>query len=249
MLSDNQLKYTIGAIKLLKSIEKNILTTPPSSSTIQFDPIILELAHKPIEREQKRLLKQYGWRVCSVDRIEPRDESRTFSRFRDQFTKLNLWRADEYEAHYYFDADTLAVNNLNEFFRLHEKLNGETKRIGCAQDFREYDWVNTFNMGVFVIKPDVNEFKRLIAFKNDNSFKFDEYMSEQGFLNEVYKNKWLDIGFENNANLAVYGRAAEYWREHENDINIIHYTWYKPWRCGSVYKKICDLWTKFDHCD
>lgn len=244
MLSDNQLKYTIGAIKLLKSLEANI----SPSLTIQYDSLIIELAHKPIQREQKRLLKQFGWRICVMDRIEPRDESRTFVHFRDQFTKLNLWRIDEYIAHYYFDADVLAVRNLNEYFRLHEKLNDDDKRIGCAQDFRDYAWVNTFNMGVFVLRPNEKEFKRLIALKNDVSFKFDENMSEQGFLNEVYKNKWFNIGFGYNANLAVYGRASKYWRENEHRISIIHFTIYKPWRCGSAYSAICDMWKKFDHC-
>jgi hypothetical protein len=29
-------------------------------------------------------------------------------------------------------------------------------------------------------------------------------MAEQGFLDVVYKNQWVDIGFRNNANLAAY---------------------------------------------
>jgi len=241
MLSENQHKYTIGAIKLLKSIQKN-------TSPFNADPFILELAHKPIQREQKRLLKQFGWRICRVSRIAPRSESKTFHRFRDQFTKLNLWLATEYDAHYYFDADTLAVGDLSAFFRTHHQLNAVDRRIGSAQDFRDYSWVSTFNMGVFVLRPNVSEYERLMALKSDAAFKFDEHMSEQGFLNEVYKSKWLDIGFANNANLAVYNRAASYWLEHENEINIIHFTFCKPWRCDAAYRRVCDMWENFDHC-
>ena len=33
---------------------------------------------------------------------------------------------------------------------------------------------------------------------------FETSQAEQGFLNVVYEQSWFDIGFGNNANLAVY---------------------------------------------
>ena len=104
-------------------------------------------------------------------------------------------------------------------------------------------------MGVFIIKPNQNEYERLIRLKNDVNFRFEMSMSEQGFLNAVYRNKWLNIGFKNNANLVIYKRLPEFWRENEKEINIIHFTMMKPWDCyGEDYKKPCEIWNTFNHC-
>ena len=100
-------------------------------------------------------------------------------------------------------------------------------------------------MGVFIVKPNKTEFERLIALKKNPEFKFETTMSEQGFLNVAYQNQWHEIGFENNANLAVYSQKHEYWLEKSSDINIIHYTMEKPWSCGNTYKDVCDLWRNF----
>ena len=241
MLSDDQYKYAVGAIKLLKSIQINAKQT-------SFDAIILELINKPILDDVKEALLHAGWQICQVERIPPRNERNTLKRFRDQFTKLLLWRIDEYEANYYFDSDTLAIGNLDEFFKLHAHLDKKDHQIGCGQDFRDKKWVNTFNLGVFIVKPDLKEYERLIRFKDDASFKYETIMSEQGFLNAVYKHNWLNIGFKNNANLALYFYLPSYWLENQQRINIIHYTMSKPWSCSESYKDICNLWKNLDHC-
>ena len=47
-------------------------------------------------------------------------------------------------------------------------------------------------------------------------------MLEQGFLNEVFRNKWLEIGFEYNANLCVNSAPKDYWTQREKNISVIH---------------------------
>jgi glycogenin glucosyltransferase len=69
-------------------------------------------------------------------------------------------------------------------------------------------------------------------------------MSEQGFLNVFYKDQWFEIGFEYNANLAVYSQQRKYWDEREGNISVIHYTMSKPWEYGYTYKAVCDFWSK-----
>ena len=108
------------------------------------------------------------------------------------------------------------------------------------------NWKLNFNMGVFVIKPNQTELFRLLELKNDPKFNFDVAQAEQGFLNVVYKNLWYEIGFENNANLAVYSQKRDYWNGKKNFINIIHYTMEKPWACSDAYKVPCDLWIQFN---
>ena len=163
------------------------------------------------------------------------------------------------------DADTLFIgssvfnhnnkpNDTKKFFNLHEHLNAKNYKLGATQDFREQSWHPTFNLGVFVLKPNLTEYSRLIRLKNDPRFHFETSMAEQGFLNVVYEKQWFDIGFENNANLVVFKRANEYWRARSHNIKVIHYTMVKPWACewpredGNDYLEPCKLWQEFNHC-
>ena len=238
LLTDDINNYGVGAIKLLKSIKKNVKRT-------KFDAFVLELTNKPIPSKLRENIEHTGWRICRVNRIAPRDESGTFERFRDQFTKLLLWKAIEYTAHYYFDSDTFAIRNLDDFFTRHNKFDLNLHKIGCTLDIYAGVWTNNFNMGVFVLRPNENEYNRLIKLKNDPDFNFDVAQAEQGFLNIVYKNLWYEIGFENNANLAVYSQKRDFWDRKENLIKIIHYTMEKPWACSESYKAPCDIWKSF----
>ena len=236
LLTDYQ-GYADSAIKLLKSIKKN---TKYNLSNF----FIMEIQEKPLPVELKKKLIDSGWRVKTVNRIPPRNEAGTFPRFRDQFTKLELWNMDEYEANIYFDSDTFVIQNIDEFLNMYKNFQAKHK-IGVTRDIRAGVWQTTFNMGVFIIRPNRTEFSNLIRLKNDENFKFETTMSEQGFLNEVYKNQWYEIGFENNANLAVYTQKPKYWSKRENDIRIIHFTMEKPWKCGKEYKNVCQLWENF----
>ena len=226
--------YADAAVKLIKSIKNNT-----SYNLKNF--FIMEIKEKPLPDKIKKKLANAGWMIKTVNRIAPRDENETVPRFRDQFTKLKLWNIDEYEANIYFDSDTLVIGNIDNFLNLYKKFESHHK-IGVTRDIREGKWQTTFNMGVFIIKPNKTEFKCLMELKNDPNFKFETRMSEQGFLNVAYKNKWYEIGFENNANLAIYTQKPDYWSVRSSDIKIIHFTMQKPWSCGGSYQPICSLW-------
>jgi lipopolysaccharide biosynthesis glycosyltransferase len=130
----------------------------------------------------------------------------------------------EYQSCVYFDLDCLVIRNIDHLFNVHKLFDPIRHRIGVTRDISSGKWLDTFNMGVFVIKPDQTEFKKLTKLKNDNSVKFNTIMSEQGFLNRVYNNKWYEIGFEYNANLAAYDQKRQYWDEREKNISVIHFT-------------------------
>ena len=100
-------------------------------------------------------------------------------------------------------------------------------------------------MGVFLIHPSEYEYTRLLSAKNDPKVEFEVAMSEQGFLNVLYRELWLDIGFPFNANLAVFTQQPQYWKTHEQEIRIIHYTMNKPWACTEEYVEVCKLWQSF----
>ena len=176
-----------------------------------------------------------------MDRIAPRNEEGTFGRFRDQFTKLVLWNFLEYEAVYYFDSDAFVIGNIDSLLNIYKYFNS-SERIGVTRDIRENGWVSTFNMGLFVVKLNKGELVRLLKLKEDPNFLFKTIMSEQGFLNVANKDQWFEIGFENNANLAVYSQKPDYWKERENKINVIHFTMNKPWACGDICKPVFKYW-------
>jgi glycogenin glucosyltransferase len=231
-------EYAISALKLIKSIRIH--------TKIGFDANLLELTTKPIRSDLRTRLLEAGWRICLVDRIAPFDENATFPRFRDQFTKLQLWRMIEYESVVYLDSDCFIVENIDHLFKVHLQLN-DVHKIGVSSDFFMDSFQTWFNMGVFVLKPNETEYARLVELNEGGSVRFMTVWSEQGFLNEVYKDRWFEIGFEYNANLAVYGFMRKYWDERERDIRVIHYTMSKPWNCTMTeFKPVCDIWLEFD---
>jgi alpha-N-acetylglucosamine transferase len=226
--------YANATAKLLRSIRRN--------SNMGFDLYVMEQSNKLIKQEVRKLIEATGAQICQVDRIPPRDEQGTSERFRDQFTKLRLWEMTEFESCIYLDLDCLVVGNIDHMFRVHNSFDFNKHKIGVSRDIMGGQWLDSFNMGVFVVKPNQTELERLIKLKNDENFKFDTPMSEQGFLNEAYKNQWYEIGFEYNANLAAYSQTRKYWDERAKNISVIHFTLNKPWDCGDEFKDLCDIW-------
>jgi lipopolysaccharide biosynthesis glycosyltransferase len=202
------------------------------------DFVILELDEKPVSDPalRERLLEA-GWSFLRVPRIAPADEANTAPSFRDQFTKLHLWNLTQYtDRVVYLDSDCLVVGSLDGLLGM--DLAG--KPIWAARDFRGWGWQDTFNMGVFVIRPDAKEFRRLLSLRKH--VRFETRMAEQGFLNVVYKSTWGELPFQNNANLAAFPILWD--PERLQGVNVIHYTAYKPWRCALLYESVCRLWWK-----
>ena len=234
MITDDAHLYTKGAVKLIGSIKRNL-----NDKTLFFG--VLELEQKPLSEVVKFSLIEAGWKIMTVPRISPRDVDNTYPRFRDQFSKLNLWNMTQYERVLYLDSDTLCVGSIMPLLQI--EISG--KPLWAARDIRNSVWQEGFNMGVFMIQPNASEFKRLLILKDDKKFHFEVVMAEQGFLNAVYRDMWGDIGFVNNANLAAYVQDRKLWDSFDGQINVIHYTMEKPWNCGYEYASVCRLWSQF----
>ena len=84
------------------------------------------------------------------------------------------------------------------------------KALGVTKDVMARKWVETFNSEVIVLHLTFKEHQRLIELLG-SGLQFDFIMSDQGFLNEVYRTDWHEIGFVNNANLALYAFQREFW--------------------------------------
>lgn len=244
MLTDDP-QYILSAVKLGHSLLTHTTET-------RFDMVVMELTSKPLDSAAWSCLREMGWQRCVVDRIKPLDEIsiRIYEpRFLDQFTKLHLWNMTMYDTLLYLDSDTLTLRSISHL--LHHDL-GNKSIAAAAQTW--HGIFQGFNMGVFVIHPNTQEYQRLLVIQQDPSVKFETYWAEQGFMNVVYKDKWDDLGFTNNALAWMSWQDNEYWRQKYPFINIIHYVGLKPWKCtpdafeqvllarSEYYTPVCQLW-------
>ena len=206
--------------------------------------VMLLLEGREYQRDILDRAKRVGWRLMRVPAIAPPHPS-TQDRFTDQFAKLHVFNLTRCDEVVYMDSDAVFVETITVPF-----LPTDTARTSCslwaARDFRGGRFVDSFNTGVAVLRPNRTEFVRLLELLHSGAAPYEHVMSEQGFLNAVYKDEWCDLGFTKIANLAVYW-AAEHgtsqqamWRS--TPIQIVHFTMSKPWSCEPVYHDVCDLW-------
>ena len=226
MLIGEKKDYITSAIKLVKSAKRH--------SRVDFDAMLLEIAEKPLRSELKEELRAAGWGVCTMSRIAPPDEEATLPYFRDQFTKFQLWRMKELNTIVYLDADTYVVGDITSLLT----TNLGTKKIGVGRDFMHGRWAKGFNMGVFLIHPNIPDYELLMKYhRGELPLRYNKAWSEQAFLNSLWANDWHDIGFEFNANLELYRGLPSFWRSREGNIRIVHYT-KKPWK-GCMKSVVC----------
>jgi len=244
MLTDDA-HYVLSALKLGHSLRTH-------TTELNFDMVAMELVTKPLGSAAWDCLHAVGWQRCVVDRINPLDEAgtrRRVRRFVDVLTKIHVWGMTMYQTLVFLDADTLVMRSVSHLLRLQMGNHGIA---ASAQTW--YGVFEGFNTGVFVIHPDMHEYQRLLSLQQDPSMQFDTSWADQGFLNVVYKDRWMDLGFTNNALVWVSWQNHAYWRRHYAAINIIHFTGAKPWSCfpdvftewltapSVYYTAVCKVW-------
>eukprot|EP00928_Gymnodinium_smaydae_P048424 TRINITY_DN32375_c0_g1_i1.p1 TRINITY_DN32375_c0_g1~~TRINITY_DN32375_c0_g1_i1.p1 ORF type:complete len:721 (+),score=66.34 TRINITY_DN32375_c0_g1_i1:24-2186(+) len=232
MLNDNP-QHVLGALKMGRGVKAHTKTP--------LDLVVMELKTKPLSESLWKDLSQVGFLRCVVGSIPPPNEvTKTRWDLREKFAVLHVWAMTVYSTVVFLDADTYVRASIDHLFTMN--LGG--KPLGVTRDIRSRKWVDTFNSGVMVLRPSKVEYDSLIRALN-SGLTFDFVMADQGFLNEIYKNNWHEIGFVNNANLALYKFQREFWDQHKlEDINVIHFTMQKPWTCrpSGPYGPLCKLW-------
>ena len=229
MLNDNK-KYIQGALKSAKAIR--------AQTTTPVDLVVLEVQHKPLTDEEWVDLRAAGWKRCTVEPIPAPQKTRWD--LKEKFAVLHVWAMTVYETLVFVDADTFPQNSIDGLIQ----MDLQWKAVGVTKDIRDGKWVETFNSGVLLLHPSISEYERLLQLLR-SGLVYEYTMSDQGFLNEVYKDSWHEIGFVYNANLALYRHQRKFWNSHKlEDINIIHYTMSKPWSCNlsGPYGPICQIW-------
>ncbi|CAH1121608.1 unnamed protein product [Ceutorhynchus assimilis] len=117
--------------------------------------------------------------VQEVNILDSRDEANLRLLKRPElgitFTKLHCWRLTQFEKCVFLDADTLVLQNADELF--------EREELSAAPDV---GWPDCFNSGVFVYRPALDTFEKLVQFALEKG-SFDG--GDQGLLN-LYFSDW-----------------------------------------------------------
>ncbi|XP_055374005.1 probable cyclin-dependent serine/threonine-protein kinase DDB_G0292550 isoform X2 [Condylostylus longicornis] len=206
--------YSLGALVLANSLKRvgtahqlAVLVTPNVSDTM------------------KSKLKDAFNVVQEVDVLDSKDEANLALLARPElgitFTKLHCWRLVQFEKCVFLDADILVLQNSDELF--------EREELSAAPDV---SWPDCFNSGVFVYRPNLETFNKLIEFAVKNG-SFDG--GDQGLLNQYFSDwatkdisKHLPFTY-NTAAYAAYCYLPAF-KQFRDRIKILHFAGkLKPW--------------------
>lgn len=131
------------------------------------------LLTKHVSQNMKDLARAVFDHVEIVDVFDSKDEANLALLSRPElgvtFTKLHCWRLTQYTKAVFMDADTVVLQNIDDLF--------ERDELSAAPD---PGWPDCFNSGVFVYKPSMETYTKLVEFAV-NVGSFDG--GDQGLLN------------------------------------------------------------------
>ena len=232
----NQQKYIASAEKLAISFRRHS----------NLDMILLvKDKFRILRSSDEARLRNSGW---SVHRI--RDTVSENRGWFDAilFSKLWVWKLLMYELILYTDLDTLFVESPEILFRIRPSSQNPAMVLDTGH-------THLFNTGVILLRPDENEFQRLIEASNENR----DY-TEQYFLNHFYHGRiiTLDTRFNRqvcaqdnclNDRIAISNQALS-----ENTLKdtatIVHFNGdNKPWNLKNCINKntalVCMFWKHY----
>ena len=153
--------------------------------------------------------------------------------FKYTYTKLHVFGYDEFDKIIFLDSDLIVVKSIDHLFK-------EVEDCFAAADCTPYfDYI--FNSGVMVITPSRKVFKDMMV-KKDILGSYDG--SDQGFLNEYFKNNWKKLDIKYNSGKRIFSEKPELWDK--IDKHVIHFVGTKPWLGGEKgYEPLEKIW--FDY--
>ncbi|KAJ7067674.1 glycosyltransferase family 8 protein [Mycena belliarum] len=172
------------------------------------------------------IVRATGWEPYVVPLIPPPHGGEGIHpRFRDQYTKLSIWKLDTMGimSAIYLDADTLVRRNFDELFDSPFSFAAVPDVYG-AGDPRGFSL--TFNAGVLAFHPSSLVFEDM-RYKMEVA-DFPLKQAEQAFLNLYFGAIGARLPYVYNANLAIKARSPVMWRALLDEMRIVHYTAVKP---------------------
>ncbi|KAI9888387.1 MAG: glycogenin glucosyltransferase [Vezdaea aestivalis] len=139
------------------------------------------------------------------------------------FTKINLWRQEQFRKIVYVDADVVALRAPDELFNL-------PSTFAAAPDI---GWPDCFNSGVMVLNPNAQDYFGLLALAQ-RGISFDG--ADQGLLN-MYFRQYDRMSFTYNCTPSGHYQYVPAYRHFQSSISMIHFIGAdKPWLLGNNSK-------------
>ena len=180
---------------------------------------------KSVSPKSRCQLEAVGWELHSISRIEAPDGGKgVYSRFLDQYSKLNIWGLDTIgiKVAIYLDGDTVVRSNFDELWSLPFNFAAVPDIYGDKRGF-----TLGFNAGVLFLRTSSAIRADMLSKIGTAHYKHTD--AEQGFLNTYFSSQVSRLPYTYNANLAIKKRAPEFWEAMKNSMKIVHYTLVKPW--------------------
>lgn len=136
------------------------------------------------------------------------------------FTKIALWRQEQFRRIVYIDADVVALRAPDELFDI-------PHAFSAAPDI---GWPDLFNTGMMVLDPNMGEYYALLAMAQ-RGISFDG--ADQGLLNMHFKNSYNRLSFTYNVTPSGHYQYVPAFRHFQSAINMVHFIGSeKPWTQG-----------------
>jgi len=159
-------EYLLGARVMIRSLKR---------TGTKHDIVVLVSPN--VQPETKRIFRADGAIVLDVPNIPnpfkkmSRNDQKYQSRFEFTLNKLYMWNLTQYERVVYMDADNIALHNPDELFT-------------CGHFCAVFMNPCNFHTGLLVIKPDENEFTKMLDTLSHNARSYDG--ADQGFLTSYF---------------------------------------------------------------
>jgi glycogenin glucosyltransferase len=157
------------------------------------------------------------------------------------FTKINLWKLEQFKTVVYVDADMVCLQPPDELFNL-------DVNFAAAPDI---GWPDIFNSGLMVLKPNLADYYALLALAQ-RGISFDG--ADQGLLNMHFRN-YHRISFRYNVTPSGNYQYLPAFRHFQSTISMVHFIGNdKPWKLGRQASSISgaygellgDWWAVYD---
>ncbi|KAI5368016.1 Putative nucleotide-diphospho-sugar transferase [Septoria linicola] len=148
--------------------------------------------------EHRHILEAAGAIVRELDLIEYHPDKATFSRWRDLFSKINMWGQTDFELLAFLDLDAFPVQNIDGIFHIADRqvcrkeLLPKEDKVH-VKEICDYVFSGTgvgggykeINVGVVVFNPNEAMRNRLLR-ETTHTDKWDNFMAEQAFLSYTF---------------------------------------------------------------
>ncbi|KAI9563061.1 hypothetical protein GHT06_010518 [Daphnia sinensis] len=211
--------YAVGALVLAHSL-KSVNSTRP----------LVVMITDQVSSAMRNRLSEVSCRVQEVNVMDSQDSAHLALLARPElgitFTKLHCWTLTEFSKCVFLDADTLVIQNCDELF--------DREEFSAAADA---GWPDCFNSGVFVFRPSMETYGKLVAFAVAEG-SFDG--GDQGLLNSYFSDwatkdisRRLPFIYNMTASASYSYRPA--YKQFGKNVRIVHFIGSpKPWQASEA---------------